>query len=75
MELTPTAISTGISRAGGENVKVVTLVYRDFDVPVSDEELAIAERCAKEAVAENDCKYNKTKKKDLKGHLYTVGSL
>ena len=54
--MTPTAISTGISRAGGENVKVVTLVYRDFDVPVSDEELAIAESCAKETAAENDYK-------------------
>lgn len=32
------------------------LVYRDFDVPVSEEEIAIAERCAKEAVAENDYK-------------------
>jgi len=32
------------------------LVYRDFDVPVTDEELLIAERCAKEAVAENDYK-------------------
>ena len=30
------------------------LVYRDFDVPVSDEELLIAEKCAKEAVAENN---------------------
>lgn len=32
------------------------LVYRDFDVSVSEEELAIAESCAKEAVAENDYK-------------------
>jgi hypothetical protein len=32
------------------------LEYRDFDVPVSEEEILIAERCAKEAVAENDYK-------------------
>ena len=32
------------------------LVFRDFDVPVSEEEIAIAERCAKEAVAENTYK-------------------
>ena len=30
------------------------LVYRDFDVEVTEEELKIAEKCAKEAVAEND---------------------
>ena len=32
------------------------LEFRDFDVPVSDEEIQIAERCAKEAVKENNYK-------------------
>ncbi len=32
------------------------IVYRDFDAPISDEELAIAEKCAAEAIAENPYK-------------------
>lgn len=39
---------------GKSNMDGVT--FRDFDVPVTDEEIAIAEKCAIEAVSENDYK-------------------